>query len=92
MPRYAAAWLTLLASALAQTASADPAESASPRLRCWQEGKLLFEETGWRSLSAPARPERALHSGDSPGAVVSLFDLGSAICLLERDGAAPAPR
>jgi hypothetical protein len=84
--------LGLLGALAATPAPATAAEEPPrPRLRCWQEGRLLFEETGWRSLSASARPERVLHSRESPGAAFSLFDVGSATCLLERD-APPAPR
>lgn len=64
------------------------AESARPRVRCWQEGLLLFEEADWQSVAATAPPERPLHSSGStagePGEALVIFEVGTATCLLER--------
>jgi hypothetical protein len=80
------------ASALAAGPSlrteAPAAETARPRVRCWQEGRLLFEEAGWQSLAATARPDRQLHvsapAGSTPTSALVIFEAGTATCLLER--------
>jgi hypothetical protein len=65
----------------------DPAVSTSaprarrPVLRCWQEGRLVFEGAG---VAAPAAlPAGAVEMRAAGGAPLLLLDLKSGLCLLD---------
>lgn len=61
----------------------EPAKATSYQLRCWQYGRLIFEE---RNLGAPPSGSRvalsmASASGDS---AVQVFDMGNTTCLVQQ--------
>lgn len=71
-----------------------PAPAAAPkaapgayRLRCWQFGRLIFDE-GPVSLAADARQGARLVATDRNGATLIVTDAGGATCLVR---AAPPP-
>ena len=59
-----------------------PDDSARSVLRCWQEGRLVFEGNGIGSEPAATGAARIFKSAD--GRSVQLLDLRQALCILER--------
>lgn len=78
----------IAAEPVAPAAVASPAPAATPkadgsyRLRCWQYGKLLFDE-GPVKLGADARLGAKLVATDRAGAALLVTDAGSATCLAQ---------
>lgn len=66
-----------------------PKPHGSYRLRCWQYGKLLFDE-GAVSLGADARQSAKLVVTDRNGAPLLVTDAGSATCLVRPDAPQPS--
>ena len=77
---------------VAPVPSAAPAARASGKytLRCWQYGKLLFDE-GPVSLGSDARANARLVATDRNGSSLFVTDAGGATCLARPAGAAPNP-
>jgi hypothetical protein len=84
--------LSLLAASISAVAGvieaerqrdAGPAKKAPPvlLLRCWQEGRLLFEEP-LASVPAEARKSARLTVTDRNGQVLQVIDMASATCLV----------
>ena len=74
-----------------------PAPVAAPkatpvtyRLRCWQFGRLLFDE-GPVSLAADARQGARLVATDRNGATLIVTDAGGATCLVRASAPPPNP-
>jgi hypothetical protein len=67
--------------------AAEPQESddGSPRLRCWQEGELIFEKIGWKTLSVPTSEAQRIGPSSQSGRALALVQVGRALCLLEQD-------
>lgn len=65
------------------TAQDDKGSYQSPRLRCWQEGRLLFEQVGWKTLSVPVSEHAVLGPKSDTGRELYLIQVGQATCLLE---------
>jgi hypothetical protein len=86
----AAAWLGVAAvpsASGAQDAGGSAAASPPPSatLRCWQDGKLIFERTGLQNLTAEATDRVILNAAKGDGDEMILLDSGRATCLFERD-------
>jgi hypothetical protein len=74
-----------LADKLATTPVAGESDPKRSSLRCWQNGKLLFEEMDWQSFSINNKTnvlsfEHKLLSNQT----LSLIDLGESVCLYRR--------
>lgn len=70
--------------------AAVPASTVGYRLRCWQYGRLLFDE-GPVMLGAEARQQARLVATDRQGASLLVTDAGGATCLARAMGPAPNP-
>ncbi len=77
------------AAAGAKTAGAvpkDPAVSATvprqrrPVLRCWQEGRLVFEGAG---VTPSAQGQAAIELRNATGTALQVFDLKNGLCLVD---------
>lgn len=76
-----------------------PAEQAPPtasaevayQLRCWQDGRLIFEENGLTAPVKASRPVLAMQSREG-GAAVHLIDTGNTACLIQQRSAADSRR
>lgn len=79
-------------------ASHDPPPSAAPnarapatyQLRCWQYGRLLFDE-GPVTLGAETRQAAKVVAIDRHGSALIVTDTGAATCLARPFAAAPNP-
>ena len=56
------------------------------QIRCWQEGKLLFDAR-WLKASPKIAPATVAMSGKSEAGPVKLLDLKSATCLIQPEQA-----
>lgn len=73
-----------------KTAPKDPSVSSSvpqagrgrPILRCWQEGKLVFEGSGMTPANQSSVSVE-LRSAARGGVAVQMFDLKSGLCMLD---------
>ncbi|HSW19444.1 MAG TPA: hypothetical protein VLJ86_19650 [Ramlibacter sp.] len=76
----------------AAAAAAAPKQklSGTYQLRCWQYGRLLFDE-GPVTLSAEARQSARLVAIDRRGAPLIVTDAGGTTCLARPSAAAPNP-
>lgn len=70
--------------------AAAPASTVGYRLRCWQYGRLLFDE-GPVVLGAEARQQARMVATDRQGAALLVTDAGGATCLARAMGPAPNP-
>lgn len=68
--------------------AAKPKASGTYQLRCWQYGRLLFDE-GPVTLSAEARVGAKLVATDRHGAALIVTDAGGTTCLARPSAAAP---
>lgn len=59
-----------------------PDDSLRSVLRCWQEGRLVFEGNGIGSEPAPTGSARTFKGAD--GRTVQLLDLRQGLCILEK--------
>lgn len=74
------------------TAAANPKSAGSYQLRCWQYGRLLFDE-GPVTLGAETRQAARLVAIDRHGAALIVTDAGGTTCLARPyPGAASAAR
>jgi hypothetical protein len=67
------------AAAQATTASRGSG-GRKPVMRCWQEGKLLFEGTG---MTPAAIGQATIELRNGSGVALQVFDLKNALCLLD---------
>lgn len=72
------------------TAVAPKPAPGAYRLRCWQFGRLLFDE-GPVSLAADARQGARLVATDRNGATLIVTDAGGATCLVRATAPVPNP-
>jgi hypothetical protein len=71
------------------TGSAVPGAVSSPinraQLRCWQKGRLLFEEVGWQLSGTPKElgnnPLRFYPAGGGQKDALYLISMGESLCL-----------
>jgi hypothetical protein len=69
------------AAAQATTASrGGSAGGRKPVMRCWQEGKLLFEGAG---MTPAAIGQATIELRNGSGVALQVFDLKNALCLLD---------
>ncbi|WP_298825749.1 hypothetical protein [uncultured Piscinibacter sp.] len=78
------------ASAVPAAPPATPKSSVTYRLRCWQYGRLIFDE-GPVSLNADARLGAKLVGTDRSGAPLLVTDAGGTTCLARSFAASPSP-
>jgi hypothetical protein len=72
------------------TAAANQKAPGTYQLRCWQYGRLLFDE-GPVTLGAEARQGAKLVALDRHGAPLIVTDAGGTTCLARPSAAAPSP-
>lgn len=65
----------------AAVSSSVPRSGKRPLLRCWQEGKLLYEGAGLSVASQQGTASIDLRNGNNMG--VQIFDLKNGLCLLD---------
>lgn len=65
----------------AAVSSAVPRVGKRPLLRCWQEGKLVYEGTGMSVASQQGTASIDLRNGNNMA--VQIFDLKNGLCLLD---------
>ena len=53
------------------------------RLRCWQEGKLLFEEQGWRSLTLNNKNNVLPFTHSETADRLSVINMGDTLCVFK---------
>lgn len=68
--------------------AAAPASAITYRLRCWQYGRLIFDE-GPVVLGTEARQHARMVATDRHGAMLLVTDAGGATCLARAMGPAP---
>jgi hypothetical protein len=73
-----------------QAAAPNQKAPSTYQLRCWQYGRLLFDE-GPVTLSAEARQGARLVAIDRHGAPLIVTDTGGTTCLARPSAAAPNP-
>lgn len=64
---------------------AAPSSAPAATLRCWQDGKLIFERTGLQNLTSEASDRVILNAAKADGDEMILLDSGRSTCLFERD-------
>ncbi len=87
-PPAATAMPTPAASPAAIAATTPPGTDAAPRgwqLRCWQQGRLLFEENGVQLPADASAAGLRLRGTDRHGAPVYVTDSQNATCLIRRE-------
>ncbi len=65
----------------AAVSSSVPRAGKRPLLRCWQEGKLVYEGTGMSVASQQGTASIDLRNGSAMA--VQIFDLKNGMCLLD---------
>jgi len=60
-------------------------QAENSRLRCWQQGKLLFNEVDWHSFTV-ANKENVINftKDDKDNQTLSLINMGETICLYQK--------
>lgn len=61
-----------------------PRVGKRPILRCWQEGKLVYEGTGM--TMPPTSPGSPIEMRSGNALALQIFDLKSGLCLLDHTG------
>lgn len=61
------------------------------QLRCWQDGRLIFEENGLTAPVKAGRPVLAMQSREG-GADLHLIETGNTTCLIQQRSAADSRR
>lgn len=62
------------------------AQGTGTQMRCWQEGRLLFDAR-WIEAAPKIAPSALAMSGSGAGGAVQLLDLKSATCLIQPEQA-----
>jgi hypothetical protein len=61
----------------------DTKKASGKTLRCWQHGRLLFEQSGFKDDAE--RPANAVVVGRNDGSSVTVFDQKDAVCILSNN-------
>lgn len=77
-------------AATAGTATVASTEIAY-QLRCWQDGRLIFEENGLTAPLQSGRPVLAMQSREG-GSDLHLIDTGNTACLIQQRSASDSRR
>ena len=80
--------LTSAAEKKVITKNAKHSKVENSQLRCWQQGKLLFNEMNWHSFTV-ANKENVLNftKDDKDNRTLSLINMGETICLYQKKDA-----